>query len=271
MKELHIEELRAIQLEILQEVHEFCVNNGLQYSLCGGTLLGSVRHQGYIPWDDDIDIMMPREDYDHFINTYYSDRNYLIDFIKIKSYRETFVKVCRKGTMMVDPWGRANLGVNIDVFPIDGVPKELQHKYMDAVLNMKNKISRYCPYYISMPSNKYLWLLKYAVKRFLSMEFRSSLKIKQEFNDMLREQSMKTCECCGVISGSYGHKEVMDKSIFLHYTDALFENTLFKVISNYDIYLSNLYGNYMQLPPEEKRCAPHQYRAFLCDPKTPIQ
>ena len=68
MKQINIEEIRKLQISILLYVHEFCKKNNIRYSLSGGTLLGAVRHKGYIPWDDDIDIMMPRPDYEHFVN-----------------------------------------------------------------------------------------------------------------------------------------------------------------------------------------------------------
>ena len=263
MNELSINELRSIQLDILQDVHEFCKNQNLRYSLCGGTLLGAVRHQGYIPWDDDIDIMMPREDYDKFISIYTSKDNYLIDFIRVKSYRETFVKVCKKDTMMEDHWGRTNLGINIDVFPIDGVSNKNPKEYIDKILYMKDKIARFCPYYIHMPSKKYMWFLKYIFKRIIFFQFNSVLRLKNVFNDMLRKHSIGKCKYSGVISGSYGHKEVVESNVFLKYTKLEFEKHKFSAISNYDAYLTAIYGNYMQLPPKEKRCHPHKYKAFL--------
>ena len=70
MREMALKEIQQVSLDILKDVHQFCINNGIHYSLCYGTLLGAIRHNGFIPWDDDIDIMMPRPDYDRFVNTY---------------------------------------------------------------------------------------------------------------------------------------------------------------------------------------------------------
>ena len=76
MREMTLEEIQQVSLEILKDVHRFCVENDIKYSLCYGTLLGAIRHNGFIPWDDDIDIMMPRPEYDRFIRLYQSEKGY---------------------------------------------------------------------------------------------------------------------------------------------------------------------------------------------------
>lgn len=263
MEELTIQELRNIQLDILQNVDEFCHKHGIRYSLCGGSLLGAVRHQGYIPWDDDIDIMMPRPDYEKFIKTYSSETDYLIDFIKEEGYRETFVKICRKGTLMIDALlGRGGFGVNIDLFPIDGVPEKSPLKYVDDVLRFKEKIAKFCPYYKIMSTNRGVWFAKYIVKRLTCFQFMSILHLKQKFNEMLINNAFENNSLAGVISGSYGYREVVDKDVFLQYCDMQFEGFSFKCISRFDEYLSSIYGDYMMLPPKDKQVAPHHYKVY---------
>ena len=104
--EISIDRVRAIQLEILASIDSFCQENGLRYALAYGTLLGAVRHKGYIPWDDDIDIMMPRPDYDVFIKSYQSEENRVIDLSQSPVCVEMFAKVSRAGTYMKDVYGR---------------------------------------------------------------------------------------------------------------------------------------------------------------------
>jgi lipopolysaccharide cholinephosphotransferase len=264
MRELTVQELRSIQLEILEEVSLFCQEHKIRYSLCGGTLLGAVRHKGYIPWDDDIDIMMPRADYDRFVSIYSSSKNYVFDFSQEKGYRETFVKICRRNTCMIDGLlNRNDLGVNIDLFPIDGVPSDNTQSYVQNILNFKEKIAKYCPYYIGLRGSRIRWFVKYIIKRLISFNFTPILKYKAQFSEMLRSSDFETCNFAGVISGSYGFREVVPQSVFLSYQLLDFENRKFYSIENYDEYLRSIYGDYMALPPEEKRIAPHNYKAYV--------
>ena len=120
MQLIGINELRRIQLEVLDAVDAFCQESGIRYSLCGGTMLGAVRHKGYIPWDDDIDLMMLRTDYDRFLHSFKAVGFHLLDLSTMDTCTEQFCKVCKDGTRMVDVrFGRSLWGVNIDIFPID--------------------------------------------------------------------------------------------------------------------------------------------------------
>ena len=94
--------IKAIQLELLQEIDAFCQAAGIHYSLAYGTLIGAVRHQGFIPWDDDIDLIMPRPDFDRFLQTFHSEKDEVIDLSRSNVCVETFAKVCRKNTIMTD-------------------------------------------------------------------------------------------------------------------------------------------------------------------------
>ncbi|MFR5682857.1 MAG: phosphorylcholine transferase LicD [Clostridia bacterium] len=123
---MSLEEIKSIQLDILSQVANYCDRNGLRYFLAYGTLLGAVRHKGYIPWDDDIDIMMPRPDYMQFINSFNNEKcalrvgSHYLD----KNYPYVIAKVYDTSTLCKENIDvEYSIGINIDVFPIDGLPE----------------------------------------------------------------------------------------------------------------------------------------------------
>lgn len=265
VRKIEFNELRTIQLAILDDFHRFCQENGIRYSLCGGTLLGAVRHQGYIPWDDDIDIMMPRQDYERFIRTYTSTENAVVDLRGIDTTREVFAKVCRKGTIMVDKIiGSAIWGVYIDLFAIDGAPQEYQ-AHCRSILKKRTLLERICPYYKHMDKNKMYWRAKYLVKRIIYPYPGNCIKLKREIDNEASRYDLESSPLGGVVLGCYGTKEIIPSSIFLHYKEILFEGRYYSSICDTDTYLSAIYGDYMQLPPKEKQVTHHLYDAFIVE------
>lgn len=263
MRKLNINELRQIQLEILDEVHSFCVSRHLSYSLCGGTLLGAVRHGGYIPWDDDIDIFMPRPDYERFALEYRSDRNELLNLKKHSACLELVLKVCRKGTAMIDLELKRNLwGVNIDIFPVDGIPVNAD-EHINKILVLRETLSHICPHYKVIPEHKILWFVKYILKRIRYPYFGSSLSLKKQIDSLAAATPFGETEIVGAILGCYGKREMLPKDIFQKYRLISFEGRNYYCINQPEEYLSALYGDYMTLPPIEKRITHHLYDAFI--------
>ena len=136
MKEIGIEELKRIQIGILKHLDAFCNENNLKYFMCGGTLLGAVRHKGFIPWDDDIDIMMKREDYDKLIELYPKNDNSnfkLFSYELDKSFPYPFAKMDDFRTIFEEEINDSyKIGVNIDIFPIDYITEDELHEFMDS-------------------------------------------------------------------------------------------------------------------------------------------
>ena len=145
MKNIGLDELKRIQIAILDKVHAFCLENNIIYFLSCGSLLGAIRHGGYIPWDDDIDLFMPRESYERFISSYNEADNgtRVRTLFTDKRYYYSFAKVEDVNTILVEKLPeKMDIGVNIDIFPIDGVPN---NKMLRKCCFLKNKIVRLLP------------------------------------------------------------------------------------------------------------------------------
>ena len=124
MREMSLKDIQGVSLDILNEIHEFCQGNSIRYTLYYGTLLGAIRHNGFIPWDDDVDIAMPRPDYDRFINSYVSKKGYKLFSREINENENVYIpfsRVCEmEKTMVISPiipWCSSLTGVWIDIFP----------------------------------------------------------------------------------------------------------------------------------------------------------
>ncbi len=261
---LDIEACKRIQLEILDDIDAFCKAEGIRYSLAYGTLIGAVRHKGYIPWDDDIDLIMPRPDYDRFLKEFTSEQNVALDLSHSDNCIETFTKVCRKGTVMVDRYlGRELWGINVDIFPIDGGPETGLESHYEAIDRKKEWIPRLCSFYKVVKKNKVLWFLKYLLKRIRYPYFGSCVSVKAQIEHDLRACPFENAPLAS--SYYYGVQEFRPREWFESYTTLVFENKTYPVISQYDAYLRCQYGDYMQLPPEEERVSHHDYDSFLED------
>lgn len=256
-RHISLEEMRIIQLDILDAVHEFCMARGLRYSLGGGTLLGAVRHKGYIPWDDDIDIMMPRPDYERFISEFagYRSNMSLQNYDNDPQCYLIFSKVYDNRTVLEEGLMLRN-GVAIDVFPIDGLPAETElDSYWAELSHTSHRIYRMTRRYKNT-----LWKdVKLWVKKLYHPSRAKNIRILKK---QLAGYDFATADFAGAITGSYGKKEHMSASTFRTYVTLPFEGREYMAIADYDSYLTKHYGDYMQLPPEDKRCTHHTYEAW---------
>lgn len=263
MKELGLPEIKKIQLEILKNIDSFCRENNIIYSLYFGTLLGAVRHKGYIPWDDDIDLMMPRPDYDKFIDLYNHEKYRVVSSKIDTKYPYLFAKVEDKRTKLVENTDiEYNIGINVDVFPLEGIPdsnKELKiyfkkiNKYKD-LLNLKTvKIA---------PSRS---LIKNLILKTLKILFfwKSYEKIILQFQNEVDKFNYENSKY--LIAPSFHRKKTkkLTKLLYTEIIDIDFESKKYKAIKRHDEYLTMQYGNYMKLPPEKDRVTHHVYKAYL--------
>lgn len=263
MKQLELKEIQLISLGILLEFGRFCSANNLRYSLCAGTLIGAARHNGFIPWDDDIDVMMPREDYDRFDQIYKdtSGRFELLSYNRQSYYYVPFMKLCDTHTYVEH--NNHKIGVNIDIFPCDGLPgNNGLNDYVRDFIKLQDLVIKKRT--IDWKSGHILTeILKYIGKSILYPGTRKSY-IKK-FVSKYTSHPIQTSDNAGCLAmfNHYKMKEILPSYIFKEYVDLSFEGYKFKCFKYYHEYLSSLYGNYMQLPPVEKRQSGHHFNAFL--------
>ena len=256
------EQLRAVQLkqlEILKEIKKICETNNIKYYLLGGTLLGAVRHKGFIPWDDDLDIGMLREDYEKFLSiarNQLPDKYFLQTTYLEQGYSLPFAKIRANGTILEESnISHLNIhkGIWIDVFPLDGVlnPQGKLIKWRYKLINLCTTMIGY--------TNKAVELKK--LKTIVFVKIFSLIGIKKL--DKIRTFLMKLDENKDYryitnFGSNYGfNKQLVQKSTYGNPVYIEFEDSEFFAPSEYEYLLKKIFGDYMKLPPLEKRISGH--------------
>lgn len=262
-----IRKLQLIELDILKKVLAICEKHSLTYYALGGTLLGAVRHQGMIPWDDDIDIGMPRPDYERFLaiaateldlpyqlHTLQQNRGeYCYYYARVEN---TDVKICRKATIkevVIPAW--------IDVFPLDGVPDNLikRKKWFRRCRLYKKlfKASQFSYFWAAPEIRKRIPVVKMIVRIVFSF-FKMEKLINTEWawkklDSALKENNYDDCGELINFCGFWGIMELFPKRVYGKGRVYPFEGILLNGPENYDYVLSQMYGDYMTPPPESER------------------
>lgn len=250
-----LRKIQLIQLEMLQEVDRICKKCNIHYNIIAGTLLGAVRHGGYIPWDDDADVALLRDEYEKFRTACETEldttRFYFQDHRNTPGYRWGYGKLRRKDTLFLRehqehmPYEQ---GIFIDVFPLDGVPN-------NYLLRSIKNFECFCV-------RKILWskVGKIADKSVLKRNWFTLLdripeeKIFQYYHGMIKRANKKETELVRILmfptpNNVWGYY----RRWYEESQDIEFEGVIFQGIKEYDEYLSFKFGKYMELPPEEKR------------------
>jgi lipopolysaccharide cholinephosphotransferase len=245
---------------LLQKTDDICENNGLRYFLCGGTLIGSIRHKGYIPWDDDIDIAMPRPDYEKFIRIFNRPQNYyqVMSIETDPDYAYAFAKVYDNRTILKELHYKGNIGVYIDIFPADGVKNTNQIRKIMLLHKFLN--TKKANYYHRTLSKTIINTLG----KLLLLPF-SAQQIARWMDNEARKFSFGSLPKAGLIANPLGLGEMVDKSIFDSDVYQEFEGKKYRVPIGYDAWLKSIYGDYMQLPPVEHRVTHHTFEAYWKD------
>lgn len=265
MKEIGIEELKRIQIGILKHLDAFCKENNLTYFMCGGTLLGAVRHKGFIPWDDDIDIMMKREDYDKLIELYPKNDNSnfnLFSYELDKSFPYPFAKMDDCRTIFEEEINDSyKIGVNIDIFPIDYITEDLDCQH-SILMKSKRLIQLLTLKRLPLKHNRSFFknivlFFSHVFTMCLPTSFIVSRIIKNAKLTSSNESLYRGCLVWG-----YGQKEILPQEVLKESIRLPFEDTVFSAPIGYDTYLKSLFGSYMVLPPIEKRQSHHSFKAY---------
>lgn len=266
-------EWNATILDILKAFMKICKDNGLTYYCCAGTAIGAVRHHGIIPWDDDIDVIMPRPDYDRLLEiakaadfgeyeiiTPYDDETYPLYFSKLSN---------RNTTLIEDRQIPCVIGLYVDIFPLDATDddvakaKRLKDRYT-KIINRLNAVSTHNTFgeYLSLLKKKEEWG-RFAIKT-LAFFCRSAVRrhLIRQMDRLSHLYDYDKAKNVQVYTGSYGHREVFPKSWLGKGKEFPFEDTTVLLPECYDEYLRHFFNDYMQFPPVEQRIEKHN-RAYL--------
>jgi lipopolysaccharide cholinephosphotransferase len=263
------EQVRLVQLDIASYLDKVARENNIKYSMGGGTLLGSIRHQGFIPWDDDVDIMLTRANYEKLMEVlmssiespyeliYYKHSESFLPFAKVYDTRTTFhskLDNLHRGT-----------GIFVDIFPIDVLPgseeetRRFKEKVKRESFNLATTNSNGIDY-ASASKWRYffgklvLWFPKHLKNR------GKNYQIAEALDNLMQTYTGSGSGKVGFVA-SYYRQEEFPEEIFQEYEDSQFEDRKLMKIKNHDRYLSQLFNQYMELPSEKDRLN-HSYYSW---------
>ncbi len=260
--------LNSIQLEMLLEVDRICKKNKIQYQLAEGTLLGAIRHKGFIPWDDDIDIWMLRNDYNQFIavcEKELSEKYFLQTIDTDPCYLNHFLKIRRNNSLFltsVCPDTKMHKGIYIDIFPLDNVkPKTFSGKiqYLSTILitglYVMKKLDKLYKSYRKRSIKRYLCYLSFYLLKVIPDQVFVTMQ-KKVINDFNNEETEYVTQLLNNPKENY-YKHMIKRTDFYDTIEGNFEGYKFPIPKNYDKILLRLYGNYNEYPPVHKQKSHH--------------
>lgn len=260
MKELTIDELKEIQLNILKYFAEICEQNDIRYWLEFGTLIGAVRHKGYIPWDDDVDVGMLREDFEKLSAVFNKDSsNYkFYSYDSDPTFPFAYGKIIDENTILIEPGVESS--VYIDIFIFDNAPA--QAAKLKKIYDKRDKYRR-----LDRITKGVANTGKNPLKKVFAAVVRYKYRKKPQnyFIGKISENS-KTYQHIqtGYVGNFLGWKRIIAPvEILQNFILMEFEGCQFKAPAEYDKWLRLYYGDYMQLPPEDQRVSHHEFKAYL--------
>lgn len=257
-----LKHLQEVQLMILKDFIKICEKNNLEYYAYGGTALGAIRHNGFIPWDDDVDILMFREDYEKFLKIMdesKSDKYEILNIDQTEDYLYMFSKLCLKETKFKSTWCLKkpfNVGIHIDIFVFDYIPSK---KLIWFIFHKKFILLRKLGYLLDIIQNDYYISnfkekIGHTLKFIFNMLGITNTTFKKSYKktlDKLHEKSDRNSAIYDI--AAIGYDKSFPKQVIHPPKKVKFESIEINVPNDYDTYLKTNYGNYMEFPPKEKR------------------
>lgn len=258
-----LEQLKITLLEIMSDFDAFCKTHQLSYFLIGGTLLGAVRHKGFIPWDDDLDVVMPRDDYQRFIKLFHEEAQtkYVIQSIETdENYWLPFAKLRKNLTLYDDlptRYVESHRGIFIDIFPLDHA-QEPDHKGQGRKVKLAKLLRKIADFKTTALFSKYTGSKgKYLVKNTVATLFKpfSTHQILMWQKRIITSLGNAESDYYINVGSQYNFKkQTMPKDVYHPPKQLEFEGRSFDVPGEYEVVLKRIFSeNYMELPPEDKR------------------
>lgn len=255
MRPIKQREQQEILLEIAKEFHKICFNHNIKYYMLGGTMLGAIRHKGFIPWDDDMDFGIFRDQYQDFCNYAQKELPSHLNFLTVKTSNYAILgigKISNRNTYVPEDYAivtNEKLGINIDIFPLDYVSDKIsfpsKYWYARKLFKLQKLL------FIDATNRPFL-------KRILANVCKKVLPINRHtivclIDKIMLNNKLSSPTKIANVYGAWGKKEVLDINIMGEPTLYNFEDTQFYGVEDFDGYLKQLYSDYMKLPSEEKR------------------
>lgn len=268
MKEMSLKDIQDLSLEILGKVDLFCTKTGVDYSLGYGALIGAVRHKGFIPWDDDIDLIMTRPNYSRFVESFNNSQIARDNGLKLyapelgNSYYG-IAKICDMRSTRVRKyyqWTDDETGMWIDVFPLDSLPLDKGEKLRQQSARCFNACGARVPFSKEFGFKRHLKILG---KRLLYYMLDRRVEVAKYLEMVYSLPSVGSTDFLCNFDSPYGVKDIHSIYVFSTYERVQFADKEVSIISCYDQYLKTIYGDYMQLPPESERVRKHSVNRYF--------